>query len=185
MKRDLFSDNKMYILKCLLSVRLFLLHTHILACLVSSTYSLISYSLRHRSGFNQSLSTFAPFHPLSRAHFQQSNLISRHEVYACVLVRTLNTLNIPLDGPSHGLAVKSSRWVYKWEVAEVRSLLSTALSMYLSVGDYQKITIHAHTHTHTCIHTVYKCEFQPTLLYFIPIHIDMLFKAKMNPGTLF
>lgn len=70
-----------------------------------------------------SLSTFTLLPALSSAHFQQSNLISQHDVYMLVEASTLNRLNIfhiLQDGQSHGHAVKSSRWLHKWKMAEVR-----------------------------------------------------------------
>lgn len=70
-----------------------------------------------------SLSTFTLRPALSCAHFQQSNLISQREVRVLVEARALNRLDTPRilrGGPSHGLAVKSSRWLHKWEMAEVR-----------------------------------------------------------------
>lgn len=69
-----------------------------------------------------SLSTFTLLPTVSRAHFQQSNLISQHDVYTLTEARALNRLNILhilRGGPSHRLTVKSRRWLHKWKIAEV------------------------------------------------------------------
>lgn len=65
-----------------------------------------------------SLSTFA-LPAVSSAHFQQSNLISQHDVYMLVAASALNRLNIfhiLQDGQSHGCAVKPGRWLHKLEM---------------------------------------------------------------------
>lgn len=113
---DLYS----FSLFCTLITNVFLSYLLSL-CLLFCIYSLSLFLFL--TPIRMSLSTFTLLPALSWAHFQQSNLISQHEVYMPVEASALNSLNILhilWGGPSHGLAVKSSRWLHKWKMAEVK-----------------------------------------------------------------